>query len=183
MDVITPEFINQFKEDQQSHVMALSRSITIGFSHDITEDCPNCTYDNVTDASGSEHTPFSGVITIFSGTAYQRNLTSIAFRLRCPVCGGVGYFSVPNEIAIRAHVVWDTKGKFATYLRTPAGQGTQNIVKIKTHSRHYQDFVNAEYFVVDDKKVKPISVPAIRGMKNPEGVVEVYCATTEVGKV
>lgn len=179
--MISDSLIDQFRAYQKQHVLDLSRSVTLGFGNTIEEDCPNCTYDQVGGTSGATFTDFTGSVTLFSGTPYERIFEARSFRQKCPVCGGKGFFSIPNEIIIQAHVHWDTRSS-DTYPNSPAGWSGQNQVKIKTDSTHYDDFLRAKYFIVDGVRVEPSSTPVVRAMKTNDGIVEIWCKTVEIGK-
>lgn len=182
--MIDQSFIDEFRDCQQAHVRDLSRLVTIGFGSNVEEDCPNCTYDYIDGSSGATFTNFSGTVTLFSGTAYERTFESKSFKRHCPVCGGVGYFSIPNEKTIQMHVHWatDQRGYDATYPVTPIGFSGQNSVKLKTNSSYYSDFSSARYFIVDGIRVEPASTPVIRSIKTDSGIVEIWCRTTDEGK-
>jgi hypothetical protein len=174
--MIDQSFIDEFRADQKELVKDLSRDITLGYGSATEANCPNCTYDFVSGGSGASFTNFSGTITLFSGTAYERTYEAKSFKQKCPVCGGVGYLSVPNETIIKAHVFWEIERK-GTRVNSPAGWSGQTSVKIKTDSKYHSDFLQAKYFIVDGIRVVPSSTPLIRSMGTADGIIELWCET------
>lgn len=178
--MIDQDFITEFRVAQKEHVLDLSRTITIGLGNTVEEDCPNCSYDGVSGSSGASFTNFTGTITLFSGTTYEKTFEAKSFKQRCPICGGKGYFSIPNEKPVKAHVHWIIEK--TTLPSSPAGKSGQTTVKIKADSLHYSDFLNAKYFIIDGVTVEPSSVPVIRSMQVADGIVEMFCQTISIGK-
>lgn len=181
--MIDRSFIDEFRRDQQQHVLDLSREVVIGFGTTTEEDCPNCTYDSVGGSSGASFTNFTGTVTVFSGTAYEQTFEAKSFRQRCPVCKGQGYLSVPNEETILSHVYWatDQRGYNVTLPNSPVGFSGQNSVKLKATSFYYNDYRKAAYFIVDGVRVEPASSPTIRSMGTDSGIVEIWCRTVDTG--
>jgi hypothetical protein len=179
--MIDQAFIDEFRKDQKQHVLDLSRNTIIGYGSSIEEECPNCTYDGVAGASGASFTSFSGTVTVLEGTPYAKTFEAKSFRRHCPVCGGKGFFSAPNEKTIKAHINWADKDR-NSYPNSPVGISGQNTVKIKADSIYYDDFLVATYFKVDGVTVEPITTPVIRGMAAADGIVEIWCGTTDTGK-
>lgn len=179
--MIDQSFIDDFRADQKQLVLDLSRDIVLGYGNSVEEDCPNCTYDSVSDSSGSSFTNFAGTVTVFSGTAYEKTYEAKSFRQRCPICGGKGFLSIPNEVTMKAHVHWEIN-KEGTYVRTTAGWSGQSAVKIKTDSKYYSNFLQARYFIIDGVRVEPSTPPVIRSMQTADGIVEMWCKTIDTGK-
>jgi hypothetical protein len=180
--MIDQSFLDEFRVAQKQHVLDLSKDTVIGYGTSREEDCPNCTYDGVAAASGASFTEFSGTVTVLSGTPYARTFEAKSFRQRCPICGGKGYFSAPNEKTIKAHVRWSDTEKQDSYPNSPAGWSGQHTVKIKADSVYYSDFTNAKYFKVDGTRVEPMSAPVVRSMGSKDGIVEMWCRTVETTK-
>jgi hypothetical protein len=180
--MIDQSFLDEFQVAQRQHVLDLSKDVLIGSGNSIEEDCPNCTYDGVSGSSGAIFTAFSGTITVLSGTPYARTFEAKSFRQRCPLCGGKGYFSAPQEKYIKAHVHWPDMEKQDSYPYSPAGWSGQHAVKIKANSAYYADFLAAKYFRVDGTLVEPMSSPIVRSMGKADGIVEIWCSTVETTK-
>lgn len=182
--MIDSSFLDEFRQAQKEHVLDLSRDVVIGFRSTLEEDCPNCTYDSVGDSSGASFTNFIGLVTVFSGTIYEQTFEAKPFRQKCPICKGVGYFSIPNERIIKSHVYWatDQRGYSVTLPITSIGFSGQNSVKLKADSVYYSDYCKAKYFLVDGIRVEPASSPTIRSIGNDNGVVEIWCRTVDEGK-
>ena len=178
--MIDDDFLAECRTAQKDHIADLSRPITVGFEDTQEVNCPNCTYDGATGSSGAIYTAFSGTLTLFSGTAYVRTVTATPFNQRCPICKGVGFLYIPNELTIVCHVYWLSAA--TTYPDSPVGWLGQNTVKLKTNTQHYGYFVRAKYFVVDGVRVTPYTTPITRSVKLTEGVVEIMCRTTEPGR-
>jgi hypothetical protein len=142
------------------------------------ESCPNCFYDIISETSdGQFNTGFVGSTVLFVGTTYERTVYPIPFSHICPVCQGKGNLTIPNEKTIKAHVVWEMR-QDQPY--TPAGDLMQDTVSIKADSKYYDDLMNAQYLIVDGKKVTTDTTPIIRRMGGPnEGIVEVLCVTVK----
>lgn len=175
--LIPTDFLKNAKDNQRQHVRDMSRDIIIITGNEFTEDCPNCYYDSVAGTSSASYTGMSGTITIFSGTAYEQTFEAKNFRRICPVCNGVGYFTIPEQKIILAHIYWTTNQRFETYPESPAGSEGQNTVKLKANSDYYSDFVDAAYFIVDGIEVKAASTPIIRSIGQKDGIVEIWCRT------
>jgi len=182
MTLVPTEFLDAFTEDQRQLINDLSRSIKIGLSP-TKEDCPNCYYDGMAGSSAAIHTSFVGSITVFAGTADERTYTAVPFNNICPICRGKGYLVSSNEKTLSAHVWWYSNDKVGqSYPDSPVGYSGQNVVKIKSHSDNYSDFKNALYFVIDGVTVLPSSTPVLRGMGTSEGIVEIFCKTSDSSK-
>lgn len=177
--MISQTFLDKFKSDQKEHIRDLSRTVTVGYGNTTTADCPNCTFDYVSGSSGASFTSFSGTVTLFSGTAYERTFEAKSFKQRCPICGGVGKFSIPNEEELLMHVYWDYREKGGTYPVSIVGESKQLSVKLKTDSVYFNKVSTAKYFLVDGVRVEPYSTPVIRSMQSTDGIVEIWCRTIE----
>jgi hypothetical protein len=180
--MIDQSFLDEFRVAQKEHVLDLSQDVIIGYGNSIEEDCPNCTYDGMVGASGASYTEFIGTVTVLSGTPYERTFEAKSFKRRCPICGGKGFFSAPNEKTIKAHVHWDSGRSWETYPNSPAGSSGQNTVKFKADSIYYPDFLTAVYFKVDGVRVEPSSTPIVRAMGSSDGIVEIHCSTVDIKK-
>jgi hypothetical protein len=180
--LIPEAFIAEYTEAQKQLIADLSREIVVGFGSSDEVDCPNCRYDGVSGSSGAQYTAFTGSVVLFAGTPNERTFEAIPFRKVCPVCGGKGFFSVPREESIMAHVKWNAKQPDGTYPDSTVGSEGQDNVRLKTNSLHYEDLLAAKYFVIDGTRVLPYSVPVIRGMQGTDGIVEIWCRTTDSGK-
>jgi hypothetical protein len=178
--LISTSFLDKFRVDQKEHVRDLSRSVTLGYGSTTTADCPNCTFDYVSGSSGATFTNFSGTVTLFSGTGYERTFEAKSFKQRCPICGGVGKFSIPYEEVLLMHVYWNYDEKGDTYPTTIIGKSKQLSVKLKTDSIYFNKIATAKYFLVDGVRVEPYATPVVRSMQSTDGIVEIWCRTTEV---
>jgi hypothetical protein len=179
--MIPVEFLEDYRRDQKELVFDLSRDIVVG-SDPVTADCPNCYYDGVAGSSSATPTNFVGSVTVFEGTSEERTYTALSFNNICPICRGKGKLVSANESIIPAHVLWYSDKFAKSYPDSPAGYSGQNLIKIKTDSKYYEDFLHAVYFIIDGVRVLPSSTPVIRGMGSDDGIVEMFCKTTEVGK-
>jgi hypothetical protein len=175
--LINPAFLDEFRRDQKEHVRDLSRLVVVGYGNTTTADCPNCTFDYVSNSSGATYTAFTGTVTLFSGTGYERTFEAKSFKQVCPVCGGKGFFAIPNEESILMHVYWYDGEKFGTFPSAPLGRSRQRQVKLKTDSVYYDKLMTAKYFKVDGIEVEPSSDTIIRSVGTTDGIAEVWCTT------
>jgi hypothetical protein len=180
MIMVPSSFKNDYMKYQRQLVYDLSREIILGLDSELTEECPNCFFDQSTQVSSAvRNTDFTGTKTIFEGTPYAVTVTATDFRHTCPICRGKGIFSVPNEKTIMAHVVWELRQDEPA---SPAGDAAQDKISIKAHSKYYNDFLQAKYFLVDGRKLLVKDYPISRGMGSSTGIVEVLCVTSDSSK-
>lgn len=181
--LIPTTLLNDAKKNQRQHVKDMSRDIVIITGEQLTEECPNCHYDTVAGTSAASYTGLTGVITVFSGTSHQRTFQASNFRQRCPVCKGAGSFSVPLNVTVKAHVNWYDSAYQQSRALIPAPPGIegQNMVKLKSHSDHYETYLKADLFVVDGVEVLPDTTPIVRGIGQKDGIVEIWCKTKVSG--
>jgi hypothetical protein len=177
--LVPSKFIQQFRKDQKQLVLDLSRSIVVGFDSTMVEQCPNCLYDLASASSGAIFSNFTGPAILFQGTPQQMTIYPRPFKQKCPVCRGAGKLTVPFEKTIPAHVTWESTDQ-ETIVAMPVGSYEHHWVVLKSDSKYYQDFADADYFVVDGVKVVPIAVAFIRAIKVADGIVELTCSTSEV---
>jgi hypothetical protein len=182
MTLVPPQFIKDFRKAQKQLVLDLSRPILIGLGNSLEEGCPNCFYDGYSGASGATfNTSFIAPTTLFAGTTSERIVNPTPFNRICPVCRGEGKLIVPNEESIMAHITWEVSIT-DTYPSAPPGDVGQHYVMIKADSKYYDDFVNADYFVVDGVRLETVEIPYIRSIKEADGIVEVLCGTVNATK-
>jgi len=180
--LIPKTFLDDAKKYQRQHVEDMSRDITIVTGEQLTEECPNCYYDTVAGTSSASYTGLAGTITLFSGTAYEQVFEAKNFRQICPVCKGVGSFSIPLTVTIKAHISWeDSASQQSTLVTSSPGIEGQSRVKIKSHSADYNYYLNAEYFIIDGIELLPDTVPIVRGIGQKDGIVELWCKTRQSG--
>lgn len=174
-------FIKDYQKIQKQVISDLSRLVIIGLESELVIDCPNCAGDSVTDLSAGIYTAFSGSITVFSGTLYERVITTKPFKNRCSICKGIGKLTAPNEINIPCHVQWGPTSAGSILPSVPGLVG-QHAVRIKTDSKYYQLFLKAKYFIVDGIKVLPTVPSRNRGFGTLNGIVEVVATTEEASR-
>ena len=180
--LIPKTFLEEAKKNQRQHVEDMSRDITIVTGDQLIEECPNCYYDTVAGTSAASYTGLTGTITLFSGTAYEQVYEAKNFRQICPICKGVGSFSVPLTITVKAHINWyDSASQQSVLISSPPGTEGQSRVKIKSHSDNYDSYLRAEYFIIDGIEVLPDTVPIVRGIGQKDGIVELWCKTRQSG--
>lgn len=165
-------------------VKDLSQNIIVGLPM-LEEECPNCKFIGPDDSSSSVYSGLTGTVIVFSGTSCERTVTGISFRRRCPVCQGKGVLQCENEKTIYAMVNWDPTrfdvGSDAIPV-TPAGLGSQKIVRIKTDIVYWEDIKDAEYYEINGMRLEPFQEPYKRGMGKREAVVVAFLSTTEASE-
>ena len=65
---------------------------------------------------------------------------------------------------------------------TPAGLGSQKIVRIKTDIVYWEDIKDAEYYEINGMRLEPFQEPYKRGMGKREAVVVAFLSTTEASE-
>jgi hypothetical protein len=178
MIMVPASFKTAYTKYQKQLILDLSRDITIGLESYLEEDCPNCYFDTMNlGSSATFNDTFIEPITIFAGTTSERTITPISFqRGICPVCRGEGRLSVPNEIIIKARVIWELKqGEPAT----PVGDAAQDKISLKADAKYFDVVNTALYFIVDGRKILLEDYPIIRSLGGTDGIVEWVCVTSD----
>ncbi len=190
---IRPNTRKKHKKAIQDVLKGLSRKVLI-YKQPRRQECPNCYFDKLTNRSTGKckwtvteaedrqaEWEAANPSTVACETRFVSNIRYKWFRYgRCSICSGAGYLETKRRTYAYCVVIWNPSarggGNEMTY--TPAGTEGSTIVELKTNPKHYDDFKNCDYIVVDGIKSKISRPPILRGL-GVQAVLTIIAFTTE----
>lgn len=188
---IRPNTRKKHKKAIQDVLRGLSRKVLI-YRQPIRNMCPNCYFDKLTNRSTGKckwtveeaEQKQAEITTLDPDICETRFVSNIRYKWfrygRCPVCHGQGYLETKRRTWADCVVIWNPSsrggGNEMTY--TPAGTEGSTIVELKTDPKHYDNFKNCDYLVIDGIDCKMSRPPILRGL-GVQAVLIIVAFTTE----
>lgn len=177
MVIVTPSIRKTYRDLIKTVVEDLHKPVLV-FSPPLKEDCPNCKWDSINNASsGKFQDSFVLDVVIFGETISPTPFS----RSRCPICYNVGYLIQEVRRNVKALVKWNPTA--ADDIESlPVGREGKAVVRIKVLRADYEIVNEALYMLVDGVKCEMIRAPTVRGLGTQEELIIAYLLEVEPGK-
>lgn len=184
---VNPRTQRKYRKSIRNVVRGLSRKVAV-YKPPIKNECPNCYFDKMTGRSTGKCKFDSLYEADQRQTEWENDgNTSVMYKYfirgRCPVCNGLGFREVQRKVWVECLVTWDPEARnFGNQMvYTPAGTEGSTIVRLKTHTKHFNLFKNCDRLLVDGIECRIARPPVMHGLGN-QSLLIITAFTTEKPK-
>lgn len=188
---IPRELKKEFKDGFAEYIKTMGRNVEV-YLKPYQVLCPNCQYDSVQKKSTNIwNSTFLRPVNIFVGTQFQQTIFPQPFNVTtasgvvydpvitnpkiliatvCPICKGEGILIRDNKVDMNAVVtIGLLRGGYGNtesprFYDLSAGLEGKQVYRFKTYECNYATCRDAEYFKVDNIKLKAELPPRVKGL-------------------